>query len=357
MEFEQGHGLVGAIRSATSSEQFDLAGYTEARTHDIFSGAFAKPLEGPTEMIKFTFVVGGGKLVRSRYPEDLPRWITNSLREIGYSEDRSAALDFSSQGTFKHQHDTGQNLKVVIVFPNLTCGQAKALAQSSPPSESRVDVNSKEYLLTTAELDTFKEIVNHKIESWTLKKRALKILQDARGEFELLEQKLVKGVLLTPDEQLIYDSNTSSDQEKIAWLQGEIKKMVDSGKLTQLEKIQLLDSLKSNLETIQEEIATAITEEKPKKVEKLEERKANIEQRKLTVESMSPISHPLRYATEIHSLIGRLQPLQALEEKARSMSLTLADLKTLEEKSELERQLLEYENASRYVDTITHSRP
>jgi hypothetical protein len=164
-------------------------------------------------------------------------------------------------------------------------------------------------------------------------------------------------VLLTPDEQLIYDSNTSSDQEKIAWLQGEIKKMVDSGKLTQLEKIQLLDSLKSNLETIQEEIATAITEEKPKKVEKLEERKANIEQRKLTVESMSPISHPLRYATEIHSLIGRLQPLQALEEKARSMSLTLADLKTLEEKSELERQLLEYENASRYVDTITHSRP
>jgi hypothetical protein len=346
-EFEHGHGLVGSIRSATASEQFDLAGYTEGRTHDIFAGAFAKPLEAPSEMIKFTFIVGGGKLVRSRYPEDLPRWITYALREIGYSEDRSAALDFSSQGTFKHQHDTGQNLKVVVVFPNLTCGQTKTSAQSSPPAEARVDVNSKEYLLITAELDTFKEIVNHKVESWTLKKRALKILQDARAEFELLEQKLVQGTLLTPEEQLIYDSNTSSDQEKIAWLQGEIKQTVESGKLTQAEKGQLLESLKTNLDSMDEEVSQATKEQKLKKVEKLLERKANIEQRKASVESLSPIVHPLRYANDIHSLISRLQPLQALEEKARSMSLTLADLKTLEEKSELERRLLEYENASR----------
>lgn len=348
MEFEQqGHGIVATIRSATSSEQFDLAGYTESRTHDVLAGAFAKPLDAPTEMIKFTFIVGGGKLVRSRYPDELPKWVTNALREIGYSEDRSAALDLSSQGTFKHQHDTGQNLKVIIVFPHVTCGQAKTSSLPASSSTPGVDVNSKEYLLTSAELDTFKEIVNHKVESWTLKKRVLKILLDSRTRFEELEQKLVQGVLLTPDEQLIYDSNPTCDQDKINWLQGEIKEMVDKGRLTQVEKTQLLESLKANIDTIDGEIDAAKSEQKLKKVEKLEERKLNMQSRRGTVEAISPVSFPLKFASEIHSLICRLQPLLLLEEKGRSMSLTLADLKTLEEKSDIERRLVEYEQASR----------
>lgn len=346
-EFE-GHGLVGSIRSATASEQYDLAGYTEARTRDVFLGAFSKPLDSPSGMIKFTFIVGGGKLVRSRYDEELPKWVVNSLREIGYSEDRSAALDMSSQGTFKHQHDTGQNLKVIIVFPHLTCGQ-KGEGSTSHVSTPILDTNSKEYLITAAELETFKEIISHKVESWTLKKRALKILQDARIRYEESEQKLVRGVLLTPEEQMIYDANPSSDQEKINWLQLEIKRMVDEGKLTQTEKAQLLENLKANIDTITEELALAQTEQKQKKVEKLTEKKISIEQRKLFVESITPISFPLKYASNIHSLISRLQPLLQLEEKGRSMSLTLADLKTLEEKDEIEKQLVEYENASRLV--------
>jgi polyhydroxyalkanoate synthesis regulator phasin len=348
MEFEQqGHGIVGAIRSTTSSEQFDLSGYTESRTHDVLTGAFGKPLEAPTEMIKFTFIVGGGKLVRSRYPDELPKWVSNSLREIGFLEDRSAALDLSSQGTFKLQHDTGQNLKVIIVFPHVMCGQAKTSLVQVSSSSTGIDVNSKEYLILSTELDTFKEMINHKVESWTLKKRVLKILQDARIRFEELEQKLVQGALLTPDEQLVYDSNPTSDQDKITWLQGEIKEMVDKGRLTQVEKAQLLESLKTNIDTIDAEIEVAKTEQKLKKVEKLEERKLNMQSRKAAVDAISPVSFPLKFASEIHSLICRLQPLLALEEKGRSMSLTLADLKTLEEKSDIERGLAEYEQASR----------
>ena len=56
--------------------------------HAIF---LSSPLTAPTEMIKCTFVVGGGKLVRSRYAEDLTKWLVAALREIGYTEDRSAA--------------------------------------------------------------------------------------------------------------------------------------------------------------------------------------------------------------------------------------------------------------------------
>ena len=60
--------------------------------------AFSNPLTAPTEMIRCTFVVGGGKLVRSKYSEDLPKWMAMALRDINYSEDRSAAETFDSQG-------------------------------------------------------------------------------------------------------------------------------------------------------------------------------------------------------------------------------------------------------------------
>lgn len=340
------HGLSASIRSSTSSEQFDLTNFNEIKTKELITTSFSRPLDSPTEMIKFTFIVGGGKLVRSRYPEDLPKWMTNSLREIGYVEDRSAALDFTSQGTFKHQHDTGQNLKVIIVFPRVTCGESKEGSKSNT-SEPVLDTNSKEYVVCSAELETFKDIVNHKVESWTLKKRLLKILQDSKTFCDSLEQKLVQGVQLSTYEQSVYDSNPGSANEKINWLQEEIKLMVDSGRLTNVEKSQLLETINGNLVTLEEELTQARNEGKEKKIEKIEEKKQNVLNRKRAVESISPIIHHLKYYNEIHSLVGRLQPLYALEEKGRSMSLTLADLKALEEKHELEERIIEYENASR----------
>lgn len=102
-----------------TSEQFELSGYTEARSKELIVSAFSEPLIAPQEMvrcsffmqklipqgilhqIRFTFVVGGGKLVRSRYPEELPKWVIASLREIGFVEDRSAAETFDSQGWSK----------------------------------------------------------------------------------------------------------------------------------------------------------------------------------------------------------------------------------------------------------------
>lgn len=74
-EFEAHSGLAGTIRNSLESEQFDLAGYTEPRVAELIHAAFATPLSAPTEMVRFTFVVGGGKLVRSRYSDDLPKCI------------------------------------------------------------------------------------------------------------------------------------------------------------------------------------------------------------------------------------------------------------------------------------------
>ena len=37
--------------------------------------------------------------MRSRYSDDMTKWINSALRDIGYSEDRSAAETFDSQVT------------------------------------------------------------------------------------------------------------------------------------------------------------------------------------------------------------------------------------------------------------------
>ena len=52
-------GLAGEIRGSTCSEQFDLGGYTELRATELMRAAFGSPLESPSTMVRFTFVVGG----------------------------------------------------------------------------------------------------------------------------------------------------------------------------------------------------------------------------------------------------------------------------------------------------------
>lgn len=96
-----------------------------------------------------------------------------------------------------------------------------------------------------------------------------------------------------------------------------------------------------------EEIATAKAEAKPKKVEKLEEKMKVIQTRKAAVQKISVIQHRLKHGDEILKLRMKVLPMLALEDKGRSMSLTLADLKSIEEKSDIETDIAHLEHASR----------
>lgn len=346
-EFEgksQLSGMAGEIRSATTSEQFDLGGYTEQRATDLISSAFASPLTEATKMIRFTFVVGGGKLVRSKYNDDLSKWMIAALRDVGYTLDASAAETFDSQGTFKQQHDTGQNLKYIIVYPRVTCSEKPVGGASR---EIVVDRSSPEYIACACESSTFKDMVASKVVSYKQKKHLLQVLQASADRFQEVEAKLISGAALTTSEQGIYDSNSGADTEKITWLQSEIKHMVDGGKLTRAEKADLIQSIDSNLAATEKEIAEATAESKPKKVEKLATKKDAIAARKTAVAAITPIQHRLSQSEGIQKLYQRLFPLVALEDKGRSMSLTLADLKTLEEKSDIEEAIHNLEAASR----------
>lgn len=167
-------------------------------------------------------------------------------------------------GTFKQQHDTGQNLKYLIVYPRVTCsaqGSSSKVEDNSGSDGAAVDTKSPEYIVSACEMTTFKEIVSSKTQSWRQRKRLLKVLQDSSEYFLSIEAKLITGAALTVKEQAAYESNSGEsdppstwrckaddfcnrsdfrstnldnfisgvDAEKMAWLQGEIKKFVDEG--------------------------------------------------------------------------------------------------------------------------------
>lgn len=209
--------------------------------------------------------------------------------------------------------------------------------------ESLYDTSSPEYILVACELSTFKDLIPVKLNSWRQKKRAIKILQDSLNEFEKIEKKLISGEQLSLQEQRLYDMNPGNTSEKLATLQAEVKNMVDVGLLTASEKEELLISVISNMENISKEIDLSTGSKKSQ----LEEKRLAIIQRKEFIDRISPIQHRLRYGQEIQKLWVRVHPLLLLEDRGRSMSLTIADLKMIEEKSDLETKISQLEMSSR----------
>ena len=78
------------------------------------------PLHTPTttatrqvpEMVRFTFVVGGGSKVRQKYDPNLQKYMSKSLQDIGFNLDNTACCAVECAETYKTQHDTDKNLKV-----------------------------------------------------------------------------------------------------------------------------------------------------------------------------------------------------------------------------------------------------
>ncbi len=78
-----------------------------------------------------------------------------------FSSTNKTSPDPSHAGTFKQQHDTGQNLKYVVVYPNVSC----ASGGNDKAAEGGVAVNTKspEYVMCSSDLEGFKKKVNQKV--------------------------------------------------------------------------------------------------------------------------------------------------------------------------------------------------
>lgn len=197
-------GLAAKIRSTdgvTDAETFDLAGKDPSSIPSIMEG-FADPFE---QSVRITLVIGAGKLERQKYHDSLPKVVVSALKDLGFEE------GVDDPGTYKMQHDTGKNLKTIVVFPKLRAASAEPLSSqmsnmdiSHPNDDSEIRLpgpGSPVYLVSTASESIFEKMLSSKIQSWSQKKTCLSILEEIMTSVKALQDKLFNGEPLSDFQQ------------------------------------------------------------------------------------------------------------------------------------------------------------
>lgn len=336
-----------------SSEEHDLAGaMTEVQARDLIKAAFS---DSSAKAIRITFVVGGGKLVRSRYDVDLAKWLTSELRALGYEEDRGAAL--GSAGVWKHQHDTGANLMYLHVFPKLAAaggsgaaaggagsaaaGGAGSGSASAAAASPALVAGTPENTVLTCPQEQFKKAVASRVVSYAQKKRLHAFLADFVKRLEAHEATMVTSAKpLPPDAQAEYELCGKDDlAEKAAWLQGEMKAAVAAGALTAAEKEKVIASMEERAAAIKAELTAAAAPGgkalSEAKQTALRAAGADVAERRAALAAAPAVTHPVRNIAEI---VGVLRSLEALDRLQRNIKAA-GRLATVAEATELGRRL------------------
>jgi hypothetical protein len=232
-----------------------LSGYDEARVISLINDTFGTPQDVPANvgMVKHTFIIGGGKNVRGKYSANLPKHITAALRDIGYSEDKSADCSLSSAGTFKRQHDTGANLIYCHVFPKVnstgTSGETKGDGDDGSSNVVGLSdlVSRPMNLCIHAEMDTFRSMVDIEVKRWSQKKNLLDELVGLVQKYKKITEKLINRETLTETEQRYSELDEEDLKEKATWLKGVMKQQVGKKDLTEFDLKRLIHQIDEKL--------------------------------------------------------------------------------------------------------------
>jgi len=339
-------GLAGKVRRSTESDEFELAGYDQARCDDFAKSAFTEPFE-LREMIKLSFVVGGGKLVRQKYSDDLPKIFMCAMAAIGFQDDNSASLEAKSAGKFKFQHDTGKNLKFVHVFPRMIAPQAGG-GEEGEEEEEDEGPSSPEDILCRAGAKDFSRLVTDYVQTYQQKKRLLDTIKGRISKLESIEGKMTRLEALSSEEQALFDDvGADALREKAKLLSGAMQEMVDEGKLTSAEKSAFLEQLEVKLAAVEEEIKKAEADGKAKKVQALSQQKELAQKTRATVKDApaAPLAQ-LRHGNELKKLYAKLAGLDKIEKVSKG-HYTMDDLKKLGERPEIDEAISVLETRSR----------
>ena len=312
-------------------------------------------------MIRITFVVGAGKLGRQKYDEGAAKAVTSTLRELGFEEDRGASAVLECAATFKQQHDTGKNLKTVVVFPHVageaTVSQVNSaeggmqhlsIGGGSAGGDKVIPESTPEHSIAFSSQNVFERMLSSKCQTWTQKKGCSTAIGTIKETLEALEQKLMSGTPLTDSEQSFYDSvSMTSLEEKLAFVKGEMQQQVEDGKITVAERKALLQQVSERLSTLSEEKAQAETDGKAKRVQNLTNAIAKAEERKEKLEKIVAKSPPpLKHEAEIGKLRKELGPLLQVEDAAKGRLLSVKETQALGRKEEIDEQIEQLEVCS-----------
>ena len=333
------------------SDTFDLAGQSVSTIATTIRSALDQPLP-ISHMIRITLIVGAGKVGRQKYDENAAKAVTSALKEVGFEEDRGASCIPDCAGTFKLQHDTGKNLKTVVVFPNIlgptdsgggesldgTTAVADGGATGSISSSRLMAPGSPREMIALSSSKALEGMIKSHCPTWSQKKECLAEIAELLTTLHDLEAKLVQGVSLSDPEQAFYENVSATVlEEKQTLIKDQMHQMVDDGRITTLEKSLLLAQVNDRLEVLAKERDEAEKNGQSKKVEKLKnlQEKAEARKEKLSKIPPKPDLPPLKHHAEIFKLRSELKPLLELEEGARGRLLSIKETQTLARKDEI----------------------
>jgi hypothetical protein len=340
--------LGGKVRRLTESDEVDLAGYDQERCNEFVKAAFSEPFV-LTSMIRLSCVVGGGKLVRQKYSDDLPQKLMIALDGIGFDQDNAADLSLSSAGKYKFHHDTNKNLKFVHVYPRAVAPTVENATEEGGEEEGEEEgERDPADVLAECEVEDFRRVIASHVASYVGKKRLLDALKVRIAKMEEAERKLIEREVLDDALQKLYDTlSVDGLKEKVQVLAGELQSMIDAGQLTADEKAMVQDQLDGKLTALQAELDKAEADGKTKLKCKLEEAQEKLKATKAAVSGAAPAPKPpLKYAKEIQKLHVRLAGLSKME-KENAGKYTIDQLKVLGERPEMEEALSVYKARSR----------
>lgn len=327
-------GLAGEILRATESEQFDLAGVTGPQATQLVQDVFAQEWSRSRlpKLPRISLVVGAGKLGRQKYPAELQKALVSSLRDVGFEEDSGASCMWECGGSYKTQHDTGRNLKLLHVFPKVTAeGGEDADGAEGVGAEPQW---SREELLAVCGADEFRELLGTKLATWKQRKQLQQKMSGVMQRIRALEQQMCTGAALSSEDQRFYDAVSAEElEEKGRLLQAELKAMVEEGRLTASDRAAALEAATSRLRELQAEAGAAGGGAKVRK--QLE----NISARVALLEEAQPVDAPVLHEARIAEIWQQMEVLEPLARKEQSSSLSLQEVRQLAELEPMQAEL------------------
>ncbi|CAB9531762.1 expressed unknown protein (Partial), partial [Seminavis robusta] len=279
--------------------------------------------------------------------------VTSTLRELGFDDDKGASAVLECAKLFKLQHDTGKNLKTVVVFPAVV--GPSAASSGAEEGMQNLSVNggggsllpesSPEGSIAFSSMTVFERMVASKCQTWTQKKGCNLAMGSIKTTLEEVEGKLMTGTTLTDPEQSFYDSvSMSALEEKQAFVKAQMAKQVEDGKLTAPERNQLLEQVAERLANLNKEKEEAEAAGKAKRGQQLSNMIAKAEERKSKLEKIVAKSPPpLKHEAEIGKLRKELEPLLDVEEASKGRLLSVKETQALGRKEEIEEQIMQLE--------------
>ncbi|KAL7519119.1 hypothetical protein ACHAWX_003915 [Stephanocyclus meneghinianus] len=324
-------GLATKIASSSTSSTFDLSHLSSSTITTIVSTAFSKPLP-IADMIRLTFIVGGGKATRGKYDEGALNAVVGALRGCGYREERGGGCVRECAGSFKVQHDTGKNLRTVVVFPFICGGQKNEEEEEKNEEDEKglIPEGSVGYKIAISSMATFTALLAQNCPTYLQKKQCLRTLSGLIDIQSEIEHKMMNGQQLQASEKSFYDS-TIELSEKMEHVQKEATKHIEEGMLTSEERKILIEMNEKRIQSLMsEENSASVAEQLKKAVARKELLNRNSEEATLP---------PLRLESQINTLRKKLIPLKALEEVSHQRYLSISETKALSEMDDLEREI------------------